>query len=358
MTGPVRLGIAPMTPDDIEVFGAECEAMGADLLTVGEGPTEFRDPFVNLSRLAEATERVMLTIAVSTPRLRHAAVLANAFATLDEISGGRAAIGLGSGDLGLVELGEKPVRLAELEEYATTVKTLACGGEVQMGDRDVRIRWAGSDIPLWLAADGPKMLHLAGRIADGVIVGQAGDPAIVRTVRERVAEGARSAGRSPDDIDIWYMVRAIATDVDDGAIRLDGYDEYGSRQVYFLWRVCGRPDADSMIEAIEARKGIRLDEDTAQRLARYIEGYSVADAWGTKRNVELLEEVGLTDWAGRLFYASGPPSTVQSRIAELVDAGATNFIIPAKNEPTLEERLAHVRPIADVFEALNADLAG
>jgi 5,10-methylenetetrahydromethanopterin reductase len=160
-----------MRPANIREFGRACEAMGVDLLTVGEAASEFRDPFVNLVRLAEATERPRLTTAVTTPRLRHPAVLANAFATVDEVSKGRVAIGLGSGDLGLMELGEKPVRLAELEEYATTVKTLANGGAVDAGDRTISIRWADADMPLWLAADGPKMLALAARIADGVIVG-------------------------------------------------------------------------------------------------------------------------------------------------------------------------------------------
>jgi len=345
----LKFGIAPMSRDDVAEFGQACEDLGADLLTVGEGSTEFRDPFMPLFELARATKRPRLTIAVTTPRLRHAAVLANSFASLDELSGGRAVIGLGSGDLGLIQLGEPPVRLAELEEYATAVRALSGGDPVKVNGSTIRIRWATRTVPLWLAADGPRMLELAGRIADGVIVGQAGHPDIIRTASERVAAAAVAAGRSPDDIEMWFMLRALVTDNEDGAIGLDGFDEYGARQTYFLWRVCGAPDADSAVDTIRQRKGLELQPDVARRLVAYCTEYSGADAWGTKKNVALLAEHGLKEWAGDMFYVSGTERRVRERIDELVAAGGRNFLVPARNEPTFAERVERIRPVAEIL---------
>jgi 5,10-methylenetetrahydromethanopterin reductase len=350
---PVNFGFALMSTTHVAETAQEYERLGAGLISVGEGATEFRDPFLLLGELARATASARLTIGVTTPRLRHPAVLANAFASLHELSGGRAMIGLGSGDLGLMQLGERPVRLAELAEYATAVRALARGDAIPGGDgRPVRIRWASADIPLMLAADGPKMLALAGSIADAVLVGQAGHPDIVRTVRDRVARAADAAGRSPSDVAAWFMLRAIVTDHSRGAIGLEGFDEYGARQAHFLWRVCGAPSADDAADVIEQRKGLRLDADIARRLVAYCHEYSAERAWGTKHNVELLEHHGLTEWAGDLFYVSGDESTVARRIGELVAAGAANFLIPARDAPTVEERAAVVAPVAAILRRI------
>lgn len=357
-TSEISFGFAAMMPDQIGEFGAACEDLGAGLVTVGEGATEFRDPFLLLGQLAAATRRARLGIVVTTPRLRHPAVLANSFASLQELSDGRAVIGLGSGDLGLIQLGEPPVRLSELEAYATTVRALSRGDRVDVNGHPLQIRWATRDVPLWLAADGPKMLDLAGRVADGVVVGQAGHPDIVRTVLDRVGRAAISAGRSPDDVEVWFMLRALVTGEPGGAIALDGFDEYGARQAHFLWRVSGAPGPDEVVDVIERRKGLRLDPEVARRLVAYCSDYSVEQAFGTKRNVALLARHGLTDWAGELFYVSGERERVRQRVEELVAAGARNFLVPARNEATMDDRLAWIEPVARLLVEVRGEVFG
>ena len=76
----------------------------------------------------------------------------------------------------------------------------------------MRLTWATRAIPIYLSAEGPRTLELAGEIADGVIVNVGLEPALVRDAVARVRAGVRRAGRDPSSIDLWTMVRANVTD--------------------------------------------------------------------------------------------------------------------------------------------------
>ena len=329
-------------------WARHCEEHGAELVACGEAPAVFADPIASLAVYASATSRLRLATSVTAPGLRHPAVLANAFSTLQMLSAGRAVLGIGTGDLSLVQLGERPWRLEPFLEYALAVRELCAGNAVSYGGKRLALDSSVGPVPLFFGADAPRALELAGRHADGVIVGQAFHPDIVRTVVQRVASGAEAAGRSPDDVEIWFTLRAVFTPEPDGALSVDGLDEYVARQAYFLWRVAGSPQPDTLRQSLLERKGFALDDDVAGRLGRYVTEYDPAHAFGSKRNVELLQRLGLKEWAGRLFYASGPPEHVAARVGELVDAGARRFLVPVM----AGDRRQAVEQTADVFAAL------
>ena len=69
----------------------------------------------------------------------------------------------------------------------------------------MRMTWGRGRIPIYLAASGPRMLELAGEIADGVIINTGLAPDIVRDSIARVRTGAEEAGRRLEDVDLWWL---------------------------------------------------------------------------------------------------------------------------------------------------------
>jgi alkanesulfonate monooxygenase SsuD/methylene tetrahydromethanopterin reductase-like flavin-dependent oxidoreductase (luciferase family) len=314
---------------DGEDFARTSEALGADALAWGESPTQFVDPYIGMALTAKATERVLLGTVMTCPGLRHPATLANTFIELQRVSGGRLFCGIGTGDLALIEMGEKPFPMDEFVDYARTVRELMAGREVTWNGHTFHMQMSlPKPVPVWFGADGPRGIHAAGQVADGIIVGQVGGPDVVRKVIERATAGAESAGRSIDELEIWFMLRALVTERENGAIYVDGLDEYATRGLRYLWRTSGRPARGEVAQAVLERKGVVLDEDVADRLWQFNSEFHARGAWGTKLNVELMDKYDLRDFAARYFYISGSPEQVADGVQALIDAGARNFFTP------------------------------
>jgi 5,10-methylenetetrahydromethanopterin reductase len=159
---------------------------------------------------------------VVNPYTRNPTSLAMAIATLDEISGGRAVLGLGTSSPSLIQeqmgipLG-RPVRV--MRETTEIVRALLAGGPVTyQGERHVyhdallEVAPPQQRIPIYFAAMGPLTLALAGRIADGVLLNVGASPDYVRWAVARIREGAESAGRSSAAITVAAWMTAYVTD--------------------------------------------------------------------------------------------------------------------------------------------------
>jgi 5,10-methylenetetrahydromethanopterin reductase len=139
------------------------------------------EPFTLLATLAQRTGRIGLATGVVTLSARRPGELASATLTLDRVSGGRAILGVGSGPEARV---------------AATAERL---GEVAAG--------IGEHTPLYLAALGPRMVELAGRAADGVLLNWCSPDRVARARRE-LARGAEEGGRDPGEVTVAVYVRA------------------------------------------------------------------------------------------------------------------------------------------------------
>jgi probable F420-dependent oxidoreductase len=138
---------------------------------------------------------------VTNPAVRDVTVTASLLATLNLISGGRMVLGIGRGDSSRRVLGKKPTTVAQLEEAVQTIRKLTGGGEIEYDGQPARMTWATGSPPVWIAGYGPKVLQLAGQIADGVIL-QFADPDLIAWCVSFVHEGARQADRNPRSIEI------------------------------------------------------------------------------------------------------------------------------------------------------------
>ena len=107
------------------------EDLGYGGVWLADSQCVMRDAYTIMSLIAAQTSRISVATGVTNAITRHPAVLANSWATLDEISGGRAVIGIGVGESSIRTLGLRPDRLADLEVKITTLRALINGEEVE-----------------------------------------------------------------------------------------------------------------------------------------------------------------------------------------------------------------------------------
>jgi 5,10-methylenetetrahydromethanopterin reductase len=270
--------------------------------------------YATMALCAQATRRVRIGPSVTNPITRHPAVAASAIATVDEVAPGRAFFGIGSGDSAILNLAERPSTLADMRAYVEAVRALHTRGEAAWRDRPARLTWVKRAIPIYLSAEGPRTLELAGEIADGVIVNVGLQPALVRDAVARVHAGARRAGRDPAAIDLWTMVRANVTD--DVAAGLDEIKMELASNAHHVFRF--------------TLDGKHVPGALADAIRRVQKGYQPAahEALGPSPNAALLDrEPALRAYLAERFAAVGPPAAVADTLRAVVDAGISGLLV-------------------------------
>jgi probable F420-dependent oxidoreductase len=174
----------------------------------------WQEPFVIYDRILASTESMIVGPMVTNPGTRDWTVLASLFATLDDMYGARTVCGMGRGDSALRYIGRTPMKMSTMEESMAVIKGLVSGDEVDYRGTPVQIPWVregGWDLPMWVAAYGPKTLTLTGRKGDGFIL-QLADPYLVEWTTKFVKNAAVEAGRDPDDVTICVAAPAYVGD--------------------------------------------------------------------------------------------------------------------------------------------------
>ena len=207
----MRFGLQLHGTLPLESFGplaAEGERLGFEDVTFHD--TLMRRPvWPVLCDIARATRSVLVGPNVTHPYLQHPAVIAANVAHLDEVSNGRAVLGIGRGSL--YELVDQSHRgtLRGVAESVTVIRMLLTGepgtwsgDEFGLGPGQGLKFGEHRDIPVYLGTFGPKGCRLAGEIADGVRAAAQWDPSYMVVARDWVREGAERAGRSPDEVDL------------------------------------------------------------------------------------------------------------------------------------------------------------
>jgi len=217
-----RLGIAfSGGPSPAEI--ADCiglaEQLGYESAWVAEG--HGGDQFAILAAAAARTSRILLGTAITSVFVRTVPTIAMAAASVDDISGGRFVLGIGSSHKVQVEAEHgvayaKP--LTRVRESVEAIRQLLRDGAVRYAGETVRIErfdlWFAPryrTIPVYLSAVFPKMTALCGEIADGLILTRS-TLAAAATARQALAEGAARAGRDPGKIVVTTLLPAAVAD--------------------------------------------------------------------------------------------------------------------------------------------------
>jgi 5,10-methylenetetrahydromethanopterin reductase len=183
------------------------EQLGYSHIWVGDSHLIWREAYVNMAAMALNTTKVKLGTGVTNPLTRHPSVVASAYATLEEYAPGRTIVGIGLGDSSVETMGMKPAKLSYFEKTMAQMRQLLDGQEVQLETGKIHLLHpCKAKVPIYIAASGPKMLELSGRIADGIIVLVGVADEYIAHAKERIAAGAKAAGRKVEDVNLVLWV--------------------------------------------------------------------------------------------------------------------------------------------------------
>lgn len=185
------------------------EAEGVDACWVIDSQLAMRDPFALLALLAQNTNKIALGPGVTNLVTRHETVVANSLATLAALAPGRTLAGVGAGDSAVFPIGIKPQTVLELKAAVPRLAALLDGREVDGPTSTYSVAAATPPRPpVFLSASQPRMLELAGAVADGVIVMGPANPEVWESQWGHINAGARAAGRDPTDVarDFWVTM--------------------------------------------------------------------------------------------------------------------------------------------------------
>ncbi len=307
----------------------QAEAAGFEYGWLFDSHVLWREPYVLLTLMAEATTTMRLGTCVTNPATREPSVTASALATLDEISGGRMDLGIGRGDSARRVLGKPPTTMATLEEAIVVIKALVEGRSIEYEGTELKLPWTGSwALPVWVAGYGPMALKMTGRVADGLIL-QLADPDLIRWFVGQMHEAASAAGRDPASIKVQAAAAAYVGPRDVGRERARWFPALVSNHVVDLVNKYPLEDLpESLIGYVRDRSGY---------------DYQHHAEVGSSNSAFVGDEV--TD----RFCILGPADEQVAKLRELADAGVDQFNLYLMNGDEEAQLEAYGR---DVIPAL------
>jgi 5,10-methylenetetrahydromethanopterin reductase len=211
----------------------EAEAGGWDGVTGPESPKASPDPFINYALAARETSRIKLGPGVAIPASRIAIAMAASAATVQDVSDGRFTLSIGRGDSGQAHLGMAPAPLPFFERYVSRLQAYlrgervahdrqmdGAGGQIPAAEtlgmvdypQNSRLVWLPKGlpkVPLLIAASGPKVMKLAARVADGVVLAVGAEPARIRSAIELIRQERLAAGLAHQEFTICSYVSVV-----------------------------------------------------------------------------------------------------------------------------------------------------
>ena len=285
------------------------EALGYHALFFADGHLNNLDGFQAMTVCALRTERLRFGIAVTTMAYRDPTSLASSAATANEFSGGRAILGLGTGDGSTYRLGRKATPLTEFAAGLDTIRTLLQGGAIEVprgkeGAGAVSLNAGAVPVPIFIGSVGPRSLRVAGRYADGIILGTGFDLDVLEWARAQIAAGAREGGRTLADIDI-ALAGMICVHEDGGRAR----------------------DLVRARLANRAHHNFRFTLETVPReeragVERFMAGFDIS-----KPLEERADPALITDYLLRRFAIAGTPAECTTRVRPLAEAGVSHVLL-------------------------------
>ncbi len=318
----------------------------------------YHDCLVAMTACASATKKIGIESLVTDPFVRHPSMTACAFATLDDFSGGRAILGIGAGTEQPSFWDEdrsKP--LTAVREAVQIIKRMWAGEEVTFEGRCMKVKGAKlnfkarEDIPVMIAARGPRMLQLAGEAADIVHLASW----FIKKEHyedniEQVMVGAQRAGRDVNKMEVDASVAVCVSEDADAAreaakrpaciaiLWTAGADKYAKKRD---WK---RPPhftvPEEVVEAISKWDFWTTGETLPDELARLI-------------TPEILDQ----------FAVAGTPRECAQRLKEIKKyaapiTGIRTYTVPPKGRPRYEGWLETITGLGQVMAELKEPEAG
>ena len=279
---------------ELATFIARCEDAGLDGVGIHDHPSSGRDAYLALALAAQATQRLRLFPATSSPVVRHPLVLASLAHSLEEIAPGRIDLTVAPGFLSTRSIGHPRAPVAVMREAIRDLRQLLGGEAVGFGPTSTRLRnRSATPTPVHLLAAGPRMIELAGEVADGAFIMVGLHPAAVRAARKHLEIGAARVGRSLAGFPVVFVTTlGLGADADVGARWVRSWFAPGQPFLNY-------PSASNLRWLREA--GFALDEAHDPTAIPEDEAHRIADAFGlfgspercAERLLQAREEAGV-----------------------------------------------------------------
>ncbi|MBS0220087.1 MAG: LLM class flavin-dependent oxidoreductase [Proteobacteria bacterium] len=254
---------------ELAAFVARCEDAGLDGVGIHDHPSSGRDAYLALALAARATRRLHLFPATSSPLVRHPLVLAALAHSLDEIAPGRAFLTIAPGFISTRSMGLRRAPVAIMREAIRELRLLLAGKDVAFGETSTRLRnRSATPTPVYLLAAGPRMIELAGEVADGAFLMVGLDAAAVRAARAHLEAGARRAGRSLDNFPVVFVTTlGLGDEANVGARWVRSWFAPGQPFLNYPSVANLRWLGEAGFEIAETHDPAAIPEDRAQRIA-------------------------------------------------------------------------------------------
>ena len=298
------------TAEEAVARAKRAEELGFEAIFFADSQMNNVDPFQAMALCAVNTKQIRLGTAVTNMVYRDLSIIANSFATLNEISEGRAIVGMGTGDGPVYSLGRTATKLVDFEKGLRVIRDLLHdrGLDVPAGKEraggNVTLKAGKRPVPLYISAEGPKTLRVAGRTCDGIILGTGFDSDVLEWAEARVAEGAKEEGRAPAEIDIMPA----------GMIVVDNDGDIARKRVRS--RMANR-----------AHHNFRFTMETVPEkevagVQKFMDGFDISKPIEERVDPELI-----TDYLLERFTIAGTPQECIAKVKRLESEGIRRILL-------------------------------
>jgi 5,10-methylenetetrahydromethanopterin reductase len=283
------------------------ESLGYDRVWLSDSPALWQDVWSRMAQVAEHTRRIQLGTAVLIPSLRHVVTQAAAIATIEDIAPGRLTVGLATGFTGRHALGQKKrLPWTYVKRYVQQLRGLLHGDTVEVDGALCRLMPSAGyippfpiEVPIFLAASGPRGRQVAKEVADGVIM-----PSLFVT-----------GGFDTCVVTVHGTVLDEAEDVDSSRVRAAA--GAGVALVYHTTH-------EARGEAVDALPNGRAWRESIERIPEETRHLALHVGHGIEMNEHDRAHIPIT--AAKRLTFTGTPSELRARLADLEARGATEIV--------------------------------
>jgi 5,10-methylenetetrahydromethanopterin reductase len=291
------------------------EALGFEAIFFADSHMNNVDPYQVMAMCAVNTQKIRFGTAVTNMVYRDPTITANSFATLNEISEGRAIIGLGTGDGPIYSLGRTATKLADFEKGLRIIRDLLHDRGVEVPKTKERassgrviLKVGKRPVPIYISAEGPKTLRVAGRVCDGVILGTGFDFDVLEWAEARIAEGAKESGRNSAAIDV--MPAGMIYVDDDGALARTRVRSRMANRAHHNFRFTMETVPENELAGVK----------------KFMDGFDIS-----KSIEERVDPNLVTDYLLQRFTIAGTPQECAARVKQLEAAGVKRILLTPPN---------------------------
>jgi 5,10-methylenetetrahydromethanopterin reductase len=295
----------------------QADDAGIAAIGTGDSQTLYGELWVRCTLAGTHASRAQVGPWATNPITRHPSVTAGAAATLAELTGGRAYLGIATGDAAVYNIGRKPATLAYLEAYIRTVRALLEEGTAEWEGHTINLDYDHPPVPIAMPASGPRALRLAGRVADIVWACTGVQPEAIAAAREHLAQGAAEVGRRLEDLDIWWVALLNVGPPRQEAIEQLQFSLASYAHIIFRYTLEGKA----------------VPPELAEPMRRLVEGYRSRfhiRPGEVNPNAQLVEDCGLTDYLADRLAIAGTVEECLARLKILQEIGIEQIWTPVR----------------------------